>query len=371
MNNLILSIYFLLFSLAVSSQVEDYVAPPDFMGKDVRVSVTDLNGQDETYKFKLTIDNSSSTDYYVYDINKTGYDIEGLGVYYPNAKKNIIIVPPGQRKSKVISLAIGSKPPVKKFGLKLEGLSSGKIEGSGAFPAINVTAEKPSKTQAEDITIQLTKIQQKKGEFSIQGEIALDAISDAEYILIYDPSKVEATDGGNSLMVEASSDKKSEIGETTDEKLKLSVTSEAASISLNMNKALNKVKLGNVEVPTFEITNGDVIHTVKTCDPYSSDAEGSIKINVSSEVGCFKFYLMGLELNSDNTSNLTFHMNPSSKKVKIIMDNGSIIEKSIWAKVDYKALYYTIKEKDGEYNLKYMPGSSEHADDSKPAKGEE
>ena len=67
-------------------------------------------------------------------------------------------------------------------------------------------------------------------------------------------------------------------------------------------------------------------------------------------------------LTPDNTSKLTFMMPHGNQQVKIIMDNGSLIEKSIYAKDDYKELFYVITEKDGEYNLKYKPSLSIEAD---------
>lgn len=358
----LISFALILFSTVAFSQLEKYISPPDYINGDIRISVADAIGQDETYKFKLIITNSSDTDYYVYDINKTGYELEGLGIYYPKAKRKPIIVPPGKEKFVVISLAVGVKPPVKAYTLHLEGLSVAKPEQMQDFPMINLSVDKLGKTESDNIIVNLVKVQKKKDVFSIQGELKLKKGDGSKYILVYSPEETEASEGENSLMVESGAKKSTVLRESEDKKVKLSITSTAESVSLNLTKALRKLKLESVDIPNVNLSNGQKINVVNTCSPITSDVEGSIKINVSSEVGCFKFYLMGLEINSENTSNLTFHMNPSSKKVKIVMDGGQIIEKSIWAKDDYKALYYTIKEKNGEFNLRYMPGSSELAD---------
>lgn len=70
---------------------------------------------------------------------------------------------------------------------------------------------------------------------------------------------------------------------------------------------------------------------------------------------------MGEKLTSTQTSNLSFRLNSSSKKVRVVMDNGISFEKSIMFSEGYATLYYSVELKDGKYRLKANHMAAEKA----------
>ena len=123
----LLAVLFLALSFVTFSQDKTYVIPPDYIGDGVRISVTDMVGQGEVYKFRLTIENTSKTDYFAYEPDKTGFEFENTGTYFANTKKKTLVVEPGLKKWIVINVKVGQPVPAPKFKLLLNGLYKGKL----------------------------------------------------------------------------------------------------------------------------------------------------------------------------------------------------------------------------------------------------
>lgn len=365
----ILTLTLLLISaLRVSAQSEiTYVMPPDFISEDVRVNVSDIIAQETLYKFKLTVENLSRTKYMAYEINKTCFEIPNAGKYYPNGRKKLVIIAPGTREYFTVSVKSGQPLPSPRFVLTLEGLSEGVPNAD--FYAVENCPLKQAEIkvhQSGSLKIDITKSDFKKDVYGIQSELSLlsktSAISE---LMLFDPNAVKA--GSASVLVNDT--KQLVVTPDEPEKFKFSVSSADPSIDLDWSKAFNLIPLQGVDIPAFNINNGVVPVTpaeIKVCDAQTSKVQGDIQIKISSSVGCFRFFMLGEEMTTDFTSSFTFRMNESVKKVRLVMENGYVVEKSIYAKVDYKALYYEVEEKKGEYDLKYLVMASELADEVKP-----
>lgn len=344
-----------------------YVMPPDYIDEEVRINVTDIVAQESLYKFKLTVENLSCTNYLTYEMNKTCFELQNVGKYYPNGRKKVIIIEPGARKSVVISVKVGSPTPHARFVLILEGLSRGvpsdspmEIEGFIVNQGETFTYE------VEPLKMELVKSDFKKEMYSLQSELSMASRSASiTELIVFDPNKLTAKGSTGAASVLPGDTKPIAISVDDAEKFKFNVACADPSIQLELNQAFHFVPLESLDVPAFNITNGIVPVVpleVKLCDAQTHDSKGEIKITITSEVGCFRFFMLGEEMTTDFTSKFTFHMNESAKKVRLMLENGYVVEKTILAKADYKALYYAVEEKKGEYNLKYLVFASEVAD---------
>lgn len=365
----ILTLTLLLISaLRVSAQSEiSYVMPPDFISEDVRVNVSDILAQETLYKFKLTIENLSRTKYMAYEINKTCFEIPNAGKYYPNGRKKLVIIAPGTKEYFTVSVKSGQPLPSPRFVLTLEGLSEG-IPNPDFYAVANCPLKQAEIKvhQSGSLKIDITKSDFKKDVYGIQSELSLNSKTAAvTELMLFDPNAVKA--GSASLVVNDT--KQIVVTPDEPEKFKFSVSSADPSIDLDWSKAFTLIPLQGVDIPAFNINNGVVPVTpveVKVCEAQADKSQGDIQIKITSQVGCFRVFMLGEEMTTAFTSSFTFRMNESVKKVRLVMENGYVVEKSIYAKVDYKALYYEVEEKKGEYDLKYLVFASELADGVTP-----
>ena len=369
--NLILTVLLITFGSLLTNtyaQSDVYIAPPDYFSDDIRIKVEDIVSSKNEYKFKATIENKSKNKYITFDLNKTALDLPEIGKYFPNTRKKPFIIEPDKKKVLVITIVGGPEVPVGAFGLAFEGLTIGPLPSESLpVPAITISnAGSGEGHEIETVEIDVEKAGFKKGKYSVILDIELDQTQNfVNELLIFDGTKVAASSATNpALEVSASATTGRMVyvrpGESA--KFKFDTETEDEQINVDLSSALHKVSMQKADIPAFAISNGRTKHVVKTCPSHTASVDGSIKINVSSDVGCFEFYMMGENYTPSPTSSLTFMMNPSNKKVKVVMDDGSVIEKGMYAKADYKALYYTIEQKNGEYKLRYRPGASELAD---------
>jgi len=361
--------FLLISTLRVTAQSDmTYVMPPDYIDDNVRINVADIIAQETLYKFKLTVENLSRTDYMAYEMNKTCFELPNVGKYYPNGRKKVIVIEPGTRKSVVISVKVGQPIPLPKFVLTLEGLSMGSLpEGKMAVPNMTVKQGEVKVLQADPLKIELVKSDFKKETYSFQSELSLLSKSASiSEIAVFDPNALKTNSGA---AVQLSDSKPIVFSADEEEKFKFTVASADPSIELDWSQAFQLISLQGMDVPAFNISNGIAPITaaeVKLCEAQTLKTQGDIQIKITSEVGCFRFFMLGEEMTTDFTSSFTFRMNESVKKVRLVMENGYVVEKSIYAKADYKALYYEVEEKKGEYNLKYLVFASELADGVTP-----
>ncbi len=371
--NLVLTMCWIILGLfgcsgTVFAQSDVYITPPDHFSEDIRIHVDDIVSTKNEYKFKLVLENKSKNKYLSFDLDKTGLNLPEIGKYYPNTRKKPYIIEPDKTKTLIVTIVGGPEVPAGAFDLEFEGLSMGAIpdQNMPISPVIVKDDGTGTAQEFETVDIDVEKASFKKGKYSVVLDIELDQTQNyVNELLIFDGTAVKASSESNpSLEIEASltTGRKVEVFPGESAKFKFDTECGDPSISVDFSTAFYKIPMEQLDIPTFAISNGRTQHVVRTCPSHTANVDGSIKINVSSEVGCFKFYMMGEEYTPDYTSSLTFMMNPSAKKVKIIMEDGAVAEKTIYAKDDYKALYYTIKQKNGEYDLRYMPGASELAD---------
>jgi hypothetical protein len=160
--SLLFTLVCLFGSFVSMAQVEKYLAPQDFVSGMTRLKVSDLIGDNGVYKFKLTIINNSGTDYCVYDINKTGFEMAGIGTVYPAARNNRVIVEPNNKKSIVIKIK-GANPTASQFKLHLDGLFSGSPQVLvEALPDMTITKGNMANKQTDEVGIRVSEVKHLK-----------------------------------------------------------------------------------------------------------------------------------------------------------------------------------------------------------------
>jgi hypothetical protein len=250
-----------LISFMSFAQEQRYAAPEDVVNGNIRLNVSDLIGNEGVYKFKLTITNSSKTDYYSYDINKTGFEIEGAGTIYPAARRNKVVIKPGGKKGMVINVKGGPVPTVTSFKLHLDGLFSGKPNVLvNAMADMTVSESNMANVQGEEVGIKISKVKHLKKDlyrFSIQSQISYNEITDNGLnLLIFDRDMLEVKDGSNLLPLTFLPLNENIIEEGESKKFKFDTeTAGSFSMNINWNKALKKVVM--VNVPVADITVGN------------------------------------------------------------------------------------------------------------------
>lgn len=354
-NRINLAFLLVIFAISFTSFGQSFLTPSNIISDGAIISITDVVKDGEIYKFRLSIENSTGDHYFAYSLNQTIFDFPNMGEVRPNGREILMIIPPGKKKFVIINAKVGEQSFFPRFELFLNGLYKGKISTEGL--SNESTAFNDGKTQSLDfgtVHLNFDKIFQKKGTFKLQGEATLDgSVANPKELLYYDPKDLgieNVTDGGKSFVVYPGGKKK----------VKIEVAYDGTNLNGVVTSAFKRINLESVQLDPLVISDGSKVY--QTCDSQTAKTNGNIKIQISSNVGCFKFDFMGESLTPAPTSNLTFFMNASVKKVKVTMDNGFVIEKSIYAKDDYKALYYEVREKDNKYVLRYLPGASELAD---------
>lgn len=345
---------------ACFTTAQTYLTPPPVSLESAYIEIVDINKGDDSFKFKVIVENISSDKYLVYSIKKTALDLPGSGKVYVNEREKLLIIKPGTKKSIVLSATVGKQGVYPKLDFVLEGLFEASIPSEGVSSEITtVTSEETPTADFGTTKLSVEKALQKKGAFTVQARIDLQgSIKAPKELLLVNHADLKPKASGSELAVD--NKKEFTVYPGGKGRFKFKLETEASSVDCNFGEAIKLLKLNPVTVDPIAVNDGS--KTYNTCDSYTAETEGSIKINISSDVGCFTFNELGKSLTPQETSNLTYYMSPSSKKVKITMDNGMVIEKAIYAKADYKALYYRIKEKDDKYVLRYMPGASELAD---------
>lgn len=362
------TIAFLLGSFFTFGQVEKYLAPQDFVSGKVRMKVTDLIGDNGVYKFKLIIINNSGTDYCVYDINKTGFEMAGIGTVYPAARKNKVVVAPNGKKSTVIHVK-GAMPTVKQFKLHLDGLYAGTPNVLvNAMAPMFVSEDNMADDQGEEAGVKISKVKHLKKDlyrFSVQSEISFNEhSSDGVNLLIFDRDRVEVKDGDNLLSMTFLPFKAGAILEGGSKKFKFDTeTAGSFSMTINWNKALKKVVMANVPVNDYTITNGKVkpnVHSNQNvneikCDAYKGKKEGAIKVRVfNDQTTCFKLKVDGFDAIPVYTQNAEIWLDAGQHVFRFEAKNGAVVEKKSIISSDYSQVGYRLKEKrSGELSAVY------------------
>jgi hypothetical protein len=253
----------LIISLTVNSQVEKYLLPQDFVSGSVRLKVSDLVGDDGLYKFKLTIINNSGTDYCVYDINKTGFEMAGIAAVYPVARNNKLVIGPNSKKSTVIKVK-GVNPTVKQFKLHLDGLFSGTPKLlMNPFTEMIVSKGNMANERTGEAGVRVSEVKHLKKDlyrYSIQTEISFNEhTNNGVNLLIFDRDQVEVKDGDNLLQMKFLPLKKGALKEGGSKRFRFETeTKGSSSMSINWNKALKKISMANIPVSDYEISKGKV-----------------------------------------------------------------------------------------------------------------
>ena len=152
----------------------------------------------------------------------------------------------------------------------------------------------------------------------------------------------------------------------TEEELKTAI--------LHLSNALQKIDLSDIAVTPIEVLSEKYAKTLDKnkgsgnatsqvppamCpEVVNNGTNGAVEVRVVSDVGCFKLYTSGRELNAESTSNLSFRSDPGIFSTKVYMDNGIMIEKKMLIGDDYELAYFQIKQKNGKYMLKLSMANS-------------
>jgi hypothetical protein len=357
-------------------QEQKYLAPQDFVSGNTRLNVSDLIGDEGVYKFRLTITNNSGTDYCVYDINKTGFEMAGIGMVYPSARKNKVIVEPNEKKSTVIHVK-GAIPTVQQFKLHLDGLFSGtpNVLVNAMAPMV-VSEDNVADVQGDEAGVKISKVKHLKKDlyrFNVQSEISFNEhSSNGVNLMIFDRDRVEVKDGEKLLPMTFLPFRAGAIEEGDSKKFRFDTeTAGSFSLSINWNKALKKVVMANVPVNDYTITNGKVtpapsnsnspeVHSNQNvneikCDSYKGPKEGAIKVRVfNDQTTCFKLKVDGFDAVPVYTQNAEIWLDAGQHVFRFETKNGAVVEKKSIITSDYSRVGYRLKEKrNGELSAVY------------------
>ena len=336
---------------------QKYLVPPVISQDGAKLTVTDMVKAGEAYKFKLIIENTTSDKYYAYSIKQTIFDFPGSGKVAPDGRDKLIIVGPNDKKSTVIDVRVPEQSYFPNFKLQLNGLYQGNIPSSPVSEdMVTFAVGKTETLNYGNMQVEVSKVSAKKGVVTIATKIDLNGtLSNPSELLIYNPEELSfessKVDNAGSAYAEYPGGKK---------RLNIKVISGLDQIPCAFGKAFKIVPITNTSVASINISDGstpppanDVGFSVGNgCGSHTANTSGPTKVNVSSEVGCFEFFVMGQKLTPQAVSTLQFNADINGKKVKAVLAGGIVIEKTMLTGEGYSAVYFIIKKKkNGKYTI--------------------
>ena len=379
--------FLIAYTFSLYSQKEiSYVSPPDIIGEGYKIIIANAVSEKDNTKFKVTVYNTSRDHYLTVDPRKIGIDYPGLGVYYPNPKlsmmeKKNIVIPPGERKSKSIKITGDFDHRAADFQVHFDGLKRGpRPEKTVPMEIMELSPGNTGPTETDALTIEVSKVSQNKTALAIQTKLMFGNQNDEHDLILLDPAKVKATTpAGKAVTLSTSPSRLSVIDFDSDQKVTLKAEGTHQKIRVNWGDAFKKIHLNDVTVAICKLVDEKAakrskgskssttstttpVAAVRTCPAVNLNKDGSIKMKIVSEVGCFKVISQGESLTPEFTSSLTYMTDPGMLPAKIYMESGEVIEKKLIAGDDYKLVYYSIKEKKGKYSAKLSLINSQPAE---------
>lgn len=167
----------LMFSLLVGAQTVfaqkeiNYIAPPAVQGETYKVQISDAVAKDDYNKLKLTVENTSKSHYLRYNMEKTGFNIAGLGTYYSKRGKDMLIGP-GEERSAVGEIVGNAAYVVPSYELQVNGLSIGQIPDEPLSVAdFQVEVGKSNSNAQNGFSISTLKVEQSKKKDKVTAQI--------------------------------------------------------------------------------------------------------------------------------------------------------------------------------------------------------
>lgn len=383
----------ILSGITFSQKEIKYFTPPAVSNDDLVLKLDDIISDKETCKLKLIVENKSKDAYLVYNTNKTGFNYDGLGVYYPEKSKEMVIAP-GDKKSRVVKIT-GNDYRIPNFMVQAEGLTGGAIPDE-AMGLSNLPVE-TGKAQDFDLAglkVEMQAPEVKKGEVSSSLEITFDG--SANQLVILDASKLKVeTTAGNALATDFSKDKLIELRPGDKVKVKFSFQANANPTVIAWNEAVKLINLEHVDINPINVSstnsavaassagkvdkkktkqpksdkvithsdNGNTSSivagsnstaTTSNCTPFKGPKNEKVKFSIQNDGGhCFKLDVDGFPVITDYASVAIIYVDYGKRKMKFTFQDGSVVEEKTWVTDNYDALGVKIKRnKKGEYNVK-------------------
>jgi hypothetical protein len=384
---LLLSTALLTITSSFAQKQIDYFNPPAVVSEDISLTLTDVFSDKELCKLKLIVANKSTDSYLIYNTDKTGFNFEGLGTYYPEKSKEMVIGP-GDKKSRVVRIK-DNDYRIPQFIVQSEGLMGGTIpdDGLGLQP-MSIQSGSPKLDDLVGFKVQMEAPELKKG--SITAELELSFNGSKNQLVVIDPTKMRIESiAGNAIPSEIGKGKVFELRPGDTKKIKVSFTKNANEMFIAWKDAIKLINMEAIEITPINISSVDkvvkastvgkvnkdktkqaksnvkekdpvaVVPTNAACPPYKGPKDEAVKFSVRNEGGhCFTLEVDGFPVITELSSYAVIYLDHGRKKMKFTFANGSVVEETTWASEDFIALGVKVKmNKKGEYNVKNDPGA--------------
>ncbi|MBL1278922.1 MAG: hypothetical protein COA33_001520 [Fluviicola sp.] len=359
MKSLILLIVGIISCSSLFAQEEiKYNAPPSKLKGGYNVEIKDIISTSEYCKLKLVVKNTSETQYFVLDVTKTGFEYDGVGVYYPKKGKKIVITPE-DTKAKVIKIAGSMDYRVGTFNVLVNGLSGGIVSEGIALSALKVEIGEKSETNSNGLTLRCVKSSSKKGKVSVVFDVLFEGGEDE--LIVIDPSlfKISNSEGVIIENVSINKSKKVTLRTGGEHSIKMNFESETPLFEIVSSAVFDLVKLKPIVIDKFVVSNSSVqtVSSVpKSCPPFMGAKNGPVTVKIYNEEGtCFTLDIDGFPVISEYTSNALIYRNPGRQKLKFTLPNGTVLEEKVFISDNYDVVGYRLKEKgNGDFTVKYV-----------------
>jgi len=252
---LLLSTALIAITSSFAQKQIDYFNPPAVESEDLSITLTDVFSDKELSKLKLIVTNKSMDSYLVYNTDKTGFNFEGLGTFYPERSKEMVIAP-GDKKSRVVKIK-DNDYRIPQFIVQAEGLMGGAIpdEGMGlqSFP---IVAGSPHLVELGGIKIEMEAPESKKG--SINAELLISFNGTRNQLVVIDPSKIRIENGsGQAIPAEIGKGKVIELRPSDKKKVKVTFTKNANTMNIVWHDAIKLINMEAIEITPVNISSVD------------------------------------------------------------------------------------------------------------------
>jgi hypothetical protein len=365
---------------------QDYVPPSDLVGEGYKIVITDISSDKIGTSYRVTFFNTSRDQFLSVNPLKLGVQYKNSasddGVYYYNSKLSKIgnqnfVVGPGEDKSKLIKVLGDFDHRSPEINIHIDGLKQGKM------PSVGVGTESYTLSSGDEEEMELPgfvwKIEKvsSKGGFTAKTKIEFPEYSADDYLILFDSKKVTALGAdGAKLSLKVNAPNKSVLDYDSDMAITFKIEEEVGSATVLFGSAFKRIALADVSVVPFELMSTKMakelnkMETVKVAtvvepeiagtlpttpnmcsEIINTTTKGAVLVKMVSDVGCFKLYTAGKEINAEYTSSLSFKSDPGLFTAKIYMESGQVIEKKMMIGEDYKVAYYNVKLKKDKYSV--------------------
>lgn len=352
----------------------EYIAPPAVQGSNYKMEVSDAVSKGDYNKLKLTIENTSKSHYYRLNMEKTGFNIAGLGTYYSKRGKDLL-VGPGDKRSAVAEVTGNEAYVVPSYELQINGLSSGQIPDV-ALPVADFQVEvgKSNSNAQNGFSISTVKVEQSKKKDKVTAQIKVMFDGQDNEMGLVDLSRAVILDK-NGVRVGEFDIKPNKIQEMLsgdDFKININITSMETSFTLSWVNAFKLVNFspesvapltikssnvtttttGNTTTSTTTTANSSTTTTVvnTNCSAYQENKGGKVKVNFhNSEGECFTLMVNGIMLPQE-TANATMYLDYGKKNVTVKFSSGTMLVETITIFDTWESCVFRIKKNPrGEY----------------------